>query len=184
MQGVGFCCWGWGILLTAFVFSSNCGECFIWSFNTEFCLLLGVFFCMCGGFAFNSLQAVAVSLLFGLLLLGLCVFGFVCVFGFFWVEWVGRITNYFNFFYTVPFLEIHYPCAKYFYCLLYSTTMLKYNCIAGTVTEQLSYRYPLTRSCVPLKTKQKMASFHVGPSTNFQGSSHYLEKKKILYVSF
>lgn len=39
--------------------------------------------------------------------------------------------------------------------------MLKYNCSAGTVTEQLSY--PLTRSYVPLKTKPKIGSFHVGP---------------------
>lgn len=97
--------------------------------------------------------------------------------GFFFLRGNGLggllITSIF-FFYTVSLLEFHYPCAKYFYGLLYSTTMLKYNCITGAVTKQLSYQYPLTRSCVPLKAKPKMASFHVGPSTNFQGSSRYL----------
>lgn len=76
-------------------------------------------------------------------------------------EWVGRITN--CFFYTVPFLEIEYPCAKFFFCLLYSTTVLKYDCIVGTVTEQLFYQCPLLRSCVPLKTEPLLNTNKIKP---------------------
>lgn len=79
MEGGGFGCWDSDIISTTFVFSSNCGECF-----TSVCVVFFVCFLIqnffgegAGGFIFNSLQAVAIFLLFALNLLGLCLSGFL-----------------------------------------------------------------------------------------------------------
>lgn len=91
--------------MTAFVFSSNCGECFTWYFNTEFCLLLGFFW---WGMVVLLLTD---SKLLHFFAVWISSFRVVCVavswfFGvfFFEGEWVGRITNYFNFFFLHCFL--------------------------------------------------------------------------------
>lgn len=123
-------------------------------------------------FVFNSLQAVAVFLLFGLLL-----------FRFFFVLWGSGLGGLLiTFFYTVPFLEIEYPCAKFFFCLLYSTTVLKYDCIVGTVTEQLFYQCPLLRSCVPLKTEPLLNTNKIKPLVFKTSSFHSDEAQSPLYT--
>lgn len=108
-------------------------------------------------FVFDSLQAVAIFLLSALLL-----------FRFFFVlrgSGLGGLLIAFFFFNTVPFLENEYPCSYFFFlfCLLYSTSVLKYDCTSGTVTEQLFYSCFLLRSCVPLKTELLLNTNKIQP---------------------
>lgn len=98
-------------------------------------------------FVFDSLQAVAIFLLSALLL-----------FRFFFVlrgSGLGGLLIAFFFFLTLFLflkMNIHVPFF-FLFCLLYSTSVLKYDCTSGTVTEQLFYSCFLLRSCVPLKTE-------------------------------
>lgn len=149
-----------------FVFSSNCGECFTCSFNPVVNVLLELLiqYVVCFGFSWEVLfclwQPPSCRNLFAFWIAPFQVF--LCFEG----EWVGRITNCFFFFFFTLFLflkmNIHVPIFCLF-CLLYSTSVLKYDCTAGTVTEQLFYPCSLLRSCVSLKTEPLLNTNKIQP---------------------